>query len=107
MSKRIVRSISREITRLKGGEKSVIRASLPKPENDERQVHQDQNKGEKKIDSVQANQEPEGKDRGVVPEEIPAANRRIKDFAITSAIFFANTTSHSPCRQGGLDLAMQ
>jgi hypothetical protein len=107
MSKRMVRIISREITRLKAREKPAIRASLPKPENDERQIHQDQNKGEKKIDPVQANQDPDGKEPGVVTEEIPAANVRIKDFAITSAIFFANPTSHGPRRQGRLNLAMQ
>src|SRR5438067_1090814 len=64
----------RKFSRLEAGEKPAIRVALPKPEDDESQIHRHQDESEKEIDPVQTDQDADGKEPGVVTEEIPAAN---------------------------------
>ena len=61
------------------GEKSLVGAPLPKPEGDESQVHEQEDKSEKKNDAVKPCQETDGVEPSVVSQKIPSAHRQHKN----------------------------
>src|SRR5436853_1911303 len=97
----------REITRLKAREKPAIGALLPEPENDKGQIHWDEDESEKQVDPMEADEDADGEKSSVVAEEIPAANQRIKDFAVTSAIFFPDAPLDRAGRDACFHIRMQ